>query len=104
MLERMIMRPTVPVPAFRRLRGYASDPSLSLSLSTMLVNDLIYQVPWEDLTPRTDETGTSWPRGEYLEIVDYDPASERFWFFRRICGSRRAREASGSPVGHDGVV
>jgi hypothetical protein len=45
------MRPTVPVPAFRRLRGYASDPSLSLSLSTMLVNDLTYQVPWEDLTP-----------------------------------------------------
>ncbi len=73
------MRPTVPVPAFRRLRGYASDPSLSLSLSTMLVNDLTYQVPWEELTPRTDGTGTSWPRGEYLEIVDYDPASGKFY-------------------------
>lgn len=73
------MQPPIPVPAFRRLRGYASDPSLSLSLSTMLVNELTYQVPWEHLTPRTDGTGTSWPRGEYLEIVDCDPASDRFY-------------------------
>ncbi len=29
---------------------------------------------------------------------------ESLRFFRRICGSSRARESSGSPVGHDGVV
>lgn len=73
------MRPAVPTPALRRLRGYASDPSLSLSLSTMLVNDLTYQVKWEELTQREGEYSASWPQGEYLEIVDYDPATGKFY-------------------------
>jgi len=59
-------------PAFRRLRGYAFDPSLSLQLDTALVNEAIFKICWEDnLKPG--------PVGEYLEIVDYDPASKGFY-------------------------
>ncbi|GLQ87716.1 hypothetical protein [Dyella flagellata] len=55
-------------PPFRRLRGYAFDPSLSLQLDTAAINHAIIEVPWEsNLKPG--------PRGEYVEVVDYDPAS-----------------------------
>ena len=63
---------SVPHPVFRRLRGYAFDPSLSLQLDTALVNETIFKVCWEkQLDPG--------PVGEYLEIVDYDPASKSFY-------------------------
>lgn len=68
-----------PQPPFRRLRGYAVDPSLGLALSTMQVNELIYKVVWEELTSHPSEPNVSYPQGDYLEIVDYDPASERFY-------------------------
>lgn len=55
-------------PPFRRLRGYAFDPSLSIKLETASINHAVFEVPWE----RTLEPG---PRGEYIEVVDYDPSS-----------------------------
>lgn len=56
------------LPPFRRLRGYAFDPSLSLRLDTAAINQTVFNVPWEaKLKPG--------PRGEYVEVVDYDPAS-----------------------------
>jgi len=70
---------TIPPPAIRRLRGYASDPSLSISLSTMQVNELVYQVKWEQLEERSKGSHATWPQGEYLEIVDYDPATGKFY-------------------------
>lgn len=57
-----------PPPPFRRLRGYAFDPSLSLRLETASINHTVFEAPWEDKL----EPG---PIGEYLEVVDYDPAS-----------------------------
>jgi hypothetical protein len=69
----------VPAPRFRRLRGYAIDPSLSTALLTSKVNQLTYEVPWEDLDSRGDESGGSYPAGEYVEIVDYDPASGLYY-------------------------
>jgi hypothetical protein len=62
----------VPPPAARKLRGYAFDPSLSIRLDTMSINEIVYKVPWEaDL-----KVG---PVGEYLEVVDYDPPSACFY-------------------------
>jgi hypothetical protein len=61
------------------LRGYAIDPSLSTALLTMQVNQLTYKVEWEDLDPRKDQQGATYPAGEYIEIVDCDPATERFY-------------------------
>jgi hypothetical protein len=58
----------IALPPVRRLQGYAFDPSLSLQLETASINHTIFQLPWEtDLRPG--------PRGEYVEVVDYDPAS-----------------------------
>jgi hypothetical protein len=55
-------------PPFRRLRGYAFDPSLSLKLDTASINHTVFEVPWEaGLAPG--------PCGEYVEVVDYDPSS-----------------------------
>jgi hypothetical protein len=58
-------------PPFRRLRGYAFDPSLSNDLDTAVLNAATFKVKWEQLT--------SGPIGEYLEVVDYDPASGAFY-------------------------
>src|SRR5215203_7439160 len=63
---------SVPYPVFRRLRGYAFDPSLSLEFDTALVNEVIFNVKWE-------KELNSGPVGEYVEIVDYDPASKSFY-------------------------
>lgn len=73
------MQSKIPTPPFRRLRGYAIDPSLSNALQTMEVNELVYKVKWEELKPRRDGARDSFPTGEYLEIVDYDPATGRFY-------------------------
>jgi hypothetical protein len=58
----------IPPPPYRRLRGYAFDPSLSLQLSTAAINRKTFEIPWEtDLKPG--------PCGEYVEVLDVDPAS-----------------------------
>jgi len=58
-------------PAFRRLRVYAFDPSASTDLRTATMNAAVIKVPWEQL-----EAG---PTGEYLEVIDVDPASDAFY-------------------------
>ncbi len=62
----------LPHPVFRRLRGYAFDPSISIKLETMGINQIVYKVPWEDNLKKG-------PVGEYLEVVDYDPPSQAFY-------------------------
>lgn len=62
---------SIPAPQFRCLRGYAFDPSLSARLETAGFNRTIFRPPWEDLQPG--------PVGEYVEIIDYDPASQCFY-------------------------
>jgi hypothetical protein len=63
---------SIPTPNIRRLRGYSFDPSLSVQLDTALVNEAVFKVRWEKkLKPG--------PVGEYLEIVDVDPASQCFY-------------------------
>jgi hypothetical protein len=58
----------IALPPVRRLQGYAFDPSLSLRLETASINHTVFQLPWETaLTPG--------PCGEYVEVIDYDPAS-----------------------------
>jgi len=60
-----------PTPPFRTLRGYAFDPSLTGSLDTVGISEVDFQVPWETLKPG--------PIGEYLDVVDVDPASGGFY-------------------------
>ncbi len=60
-----------PPPPYRRLRAYTFDPSLATQLDTALINQAVLRVPWEDLEPG--------PVGDYLEVIDYDPASDCFY-------------------------
>jgi hypothetical protein len=60
--------PDVPDPTVRRLRIYAYDPSLGSNLNTLGLNEATVAVLWEKLAPG--------PVGEYLEVVDVDPASQ----------------------------
>ncbi|MDR7419079.1 MAG: hypothetical protein QN178_09225 [Armatimonadota bacterium] len=55
-------------PAYRHLRGYALDPSLAQQLETAPISQIVFRVPWEPLAPG--------PVGEYLEVIDYDPAGK----------------------------
>jgi len=73
LLERS-SRPTQPVPARRLLRAFAVDPDLGTELASAGINEVILAVPWERGPDGVDilEPG---PSGEYLEVVDHDPAS-----------------------------
>ncbi len=66
-----------PRPPFRRLRTFAFDPSLT-QLATSSINVATLKVRWE-----VDESGCDGlqlgPVGEYVEVVDYDPASGYFY-------------------------
>lgn len=60
------------IPPARRLRAFSFDPSLSLRLETRVVNERVYPVLWEsDLK--------AGPIGEYLEVLDFDPASGKWY-------------------------
>src|ERR1700728_3261195 len=57
-------------PQWRRLRGYAFDPGLSQQFETARISEIVFRVSWEKLQPG--------PVGDYLEVIDHDPASEVF--------------------------
>jgi hypothetical protein len=60
------------LPPFRRLRAYALDPGAATELDTVLINEVVLRVMWEEqLAPG--------PVGEYLEVIDHDPSSECFY-------------------------
>ncbi|TRW16832.1 S8 family serine peptidase [Glacieibacterium frigidum] len=65
-----------PVPSRRRLRVFALDPSLGASLGTHDIKEATVSVAYE-----ADGQGLSklrpGPVGEYVEVVDIDPASDR---------------------------
>jgi len=67
----ILIKRTGKKPAYRKLRGYAFDPSLSLKIDTADINDIIYKVAWEDVS--------AGPVGEYLEVIDYDPTTKTFY-------------------------
>jgi hypothetical protein len=58
-------------PAFRPLRAYAFYPASALRLADAIGNELALKVRFEALRPG--------PVGDYLEVMDVDPASECFY-------------------------
>ena len=65
---KLALNPPIPDPPFRRLRIYAHDPGQQTDPTMFDVSVATVNVPWErDLKPG--------PVGEYLEVVDVDPAS-----------------------------
>lgn len=88
-------------PSFRKLRAYAFDPSLSLRLDTSVINNIVYKVPWEPLEPG--------PVGEYIEVVDYDPSSDCFYWpvdleNASILGQDGLDPAESNPLFHQQMV
>ena len=68
----LALKPQVPEPPYRRLRIYAYDPVQQTDPTLFDVSVATVTTPWErDLKPG--------PIGEYLEIVDVDPASRAFY-------------------------
>ncbi|MEA2596964.1 MAG: hypothetical protein QOF01_3433 [Thermomicrobiales bacterium] len=57
-----------PEPPNRQLRAYALDPSQETSLDTAPISQVRIPTRWESVEPG--------PIGEYLEVVDIDPASD----------------------------
>ena len=62
----------------RRLRVFAFDPSVGIQLDSAGLNEVTLAIPWE-----RDDKGkdilTPGPVGEYVEVVDHDPASGAFY-------------------------
>ena len=63
-----------PTPSCRRLRVFSFDPLLATNLDTLEIARITIEVPWE-----SDIQLKEGPVGEYVEVVDYDPASQCFY-------------------------
>ena len=72
LIRRYLEAARVPPPVVRRLRVLAFDPSLATRLATVSFNEITVELRWEDLS--------AGPVGEYLEVVDIDPASGVFYY------------------------
>lgn len=74
-------------PTSRRLRIYSIDPSLAQSLETHAIRETRIEIPWEDTSEedifrdseaeKRDTPLTPGPCGEYVEVIDFDPAAVR---------------------------
>lgn len=60
-----------PQPFFRKLKGYAFDPSFSATLAKRQINEVLYKIKWEETLPG--------PVGEYIEVIDFDPTKNCFY-------------------------
>ncbi|MBA4010942.1 MAG: hypothetical protein C0481_03675 [Phenylobacterium sp.] len=60
----------------RRFRVYAFDPLASMATESASFNHAVIALPWEE---PWEEPLSPGPSGEYLEVVDFDPASGRFY-------------------------
>lgn len=60
-----------PKPKYRRLRVYATDPSLSQNLDTASTNEITIPVIWEEVKPG--------PVGDYVAVIDHDPSTDCYY-------------------------
>ncbi len=58
-------------PVNRRLRVFSFDPSTAGALENVDINQTVVTIPWEGVGPG--------PSGEYIEVVDHDPATGCFY-------------------------
>jgi hypothetical protein len=95
------VRSLIDAPVYRHLRGYSLDPGFSTRLDTAAINDVLYHVPFEELEPG--------PIGEYLEVIDFDPASG-CWYDpvdltdERIASQNGLAPSEGNPQFHQQFV
>jgi hypothetical protein len=75
-----VLKPLItnPPPSQRRLRVFAFDPTFGVSLDTAGINEIVLRVPWERDAAGADVLQPG-PIGEYVEVIDRDPASGCFY-------------------------
>jgi subtilisin family serine protease len=66
---RNAIEPPIPTPSIRRLRVFAYDPLAATKVQTAGINETVLEIRWE----KNLEPG---PVGDYVEVVDVDPASD----------------------------
>ncbi|HKA07086.1 MAG TPA: hypothetical protein VKD71_07495 [Gemmataceae bacterium] len=66
----------VPPPQFRRLRVFSFDPLLGTELDALGTEQLTLRLPWDFADGDHLRPG---PVGEYVEVVDADPANDCFY-------------------------
>jgi hypothetical protein len=98
----------IPTPLFRELQIFALDPSLGSSLKTYELRTDTIHVRYER-RPKGQSTLKPGPVGEYLEVVDIDPASNRFYApvnldDPRILASDGLHPSEGNPQFHQQMV
>jgi hypothetical protein len=88
-------------PTYRYLRGYCLDPGFSTRLDTAHINEVVYRIPFESVKPG--------PVGEYIEVMDFDPASD-CWYEpvdlsdERIASQHGLAPSEGNPQFHQQFV
>jgi len=88
-------------PAYRHLRGYCLDPGFSTRLDSANINEVVYHIPFENLEPG--------PTGEYLEVIDFGPASS-CWYEpvdlaqEKIASQNGLAPSEGNPQFHQQFV
>jgi len=70
------LAPRPPIPGSRRLQIYAFDPSLAIDNATAAFATATLSVPWRE---PFDAPLTAGPVNEYLEVVDIDPESGKYY-------------------------
>jgi hypothetical protein len=67
-----------PPPPHRRLRVFSFDPLLATDPEAMGMESIVLKLDWDDESADGAKLQPG-PVGEYLEVVDYDPASRCFY-------------------------
>ena len=67
-----------PSPAHRRLKVFSFDPLLATDPNSMGLESIVLKLLWDDESADGAKLQPG-PVGEYLEVVDYDPASRCFY-------------------------
>jgi hypothetical protein len=67
-----------PAPPYRRLRVFSFDPLLATDPGSMGMESVVVKLDWDDESADGAKLQPG-PVGEYLEVVDYDPASRCFY-------------------------
>lgn len=94
-------RPEPEPPPCRKLRVFSFDPLLATNLDALGIAEITVDLPWEKLGPG--------PVGEYIEVVDYDPASRRFYHpvdltHERIVAQDGLKPSESNPQFHQQMV
>lgn len=62
----------------RRLSVFAFDPSVASKFANKRIKTLTISLPWE-MEKQAEDVPFVGPRGDYLEVIDYDPSSGAFY-------------------------